>query len=182
MMRLIDESSDGLRRFGVGHFDLVVIDLMLPDSTDEDATVTRIANMGKFRVAVVSGSDKRNAVVASLTRAGVDCAPQAIGKEDLPLADFVRRPELFRDFIHGLMPPAGTAPTARAASRHLRTPRHHRRRVPLPRTGVRSTSTAAATATAASTRSTRSTNSAPRISLDRSTVGSDFGATGWTRC
>jgi DNA-binding response OmpR family regulator len=108
---------DAERKLRLERFDLVVIDLMLPDSTDEDATVTRIANMGKFRVAVVSASDKRNAVVASLTRAGVDCAPQAVGKEDLPLADFVRRPELFRDFIHGLMPPAGTAPTARAASR-----------------------------------------------------------------
>ncbi len=26
MMRLIDETSDGRRRFGVGHFDLVIID------------------------------------------------------------------------------------------------------------------------------------------------------------
>ncbi len=66
---------DAERKLRLERFDLVVIDLMLPDSTDEDATVTRIANMGKFRVAVVSGSDKRDAVVASLIRAGVDCAP-----------------------------------------------------------------------------------------------------------
>ena len=92
---------------------LVVIDLMLPDSADEDATVTRIASMGRFRVAIVSASDKRNEVMASLVRAGVDCAPKAIGKEDLPLADFVRRPELFRDFLHGLMP--GETPRARRA-------------------------------------------------------------------
>ncbi|HVY89093.1 MAG TPA: response regulator [Hyphomonadaceae bacterium] len=97
---------DAERKLRLERFDLVVIDLMLPDSTDEDATVTRIANMGPFRVAVVSGSDKRQKVVESLLRAGVDCAPQAIGKEDLPLADFARRPELFRDFIAGLMPPS----------------------------------------------------------------------------
>jgi hypothetical protein len=81
-----------------------VIDLMLPDSTDEDATVARIASMGRFRVAIVSASDRRDDILRSLVRAGVDCAPRAISKEELPLADFARRPELFRDFLHGLMP------------------------------------------------------------------------------
>ena len=98
---------DAERKLRLERFELVVIDLMLPDSTDEDATVTRIASMGKFRVAVVSGSDKRDDVVKSLVRAGVDCSPKAVGKEDLPLADFVRRPELFRDFVHSLMPDTG---------------------------------------------------------------------------
>lgn len=97
---------DAERKLRLERFDLVVIDLMLPDSTDEDATVTRIASMGKFRVAVVSGSDKRDEVVKSLIRAGVNCSPVAVGKENLPLADFVRRPELFRDFLHSLMPDA----------------------------------------------------------------------------
>lgn len=97
---------DAERKLRLERFDLVVIDLMLPDSSDEDVTVTRIANMGKFRVAVVSASDKRHRVVESLVRAGVDCAPRAIGKEDLQLAEFVRRPELFRDFVTALMPPA----------------------------------------------------------------------------
>jgi hypothetical protein len=60
--------------------------------------------MGRFRVAVVSASDKRQAVVDNLIRAGVDCAPLAVGKEDLPLGEFVKRPDLFRDFITGLMP------------------------------------------------------------------------------
>ena len=106
---------DAERKLRLERFDLVVIDLMLPDSTDEDATVTRIASMGRFRVAIVSGSDKRDEVMRSLVRAGVDCAPKAVGKEDLPLADFARRPELFRDFIHGLMPTPGT--TARTAAR-----------------------------------------------------------------
>ena len=106
---------DAERKLRLERFDLVVIDLMLPDSTDEDATVTRIASMGKFRVAVVSGSDKRDDVVKSLINAGVDCSPKAVGKEDLPLADFVRRPELFRDFVHSLMPDAG--PPLKTATR-----------------------------------------------------------------
>jgi len=95
---------DAERKLRLERFDLVVIDLMLPDSTDEDATVTRISSMGRFRVAIVSGSDKRDDVMRSLVRAGVDCAPNAISKDDLPLADFVRRPELFRDFLNSLMP------------------------------------------------------------------------------
>src|SRR5215510_9738315 len=60
---------DAERKLRLERFELVVIDLMLPDSADEDATVTRIANMGKFRVAVVSGSDKRQKVVESLISA-----------------------------------------------------------------------------------------------------------------
>ncbi len=96
---------DAERKLRLERFDLVVIDLILPDSTDEDATVTRIASMGRFRVAIVSASHKRDEVMAGLLRAGVDCAPKAVGKEDLPLGDFVRKPELFRDFIHGLIPP-----------------------------------------------------------------------------
>ena len=106
---------DAERKLRLERFELVVIDLMLPDSTDEDATVTRIASMGKFRVAVVSGSDKRDAVVKRLITAGVDCSPKAVGKEDLPLADFVRRPELFRDFVNSLMPDAG--PPLKTATR-----------------------------------------------------------------
>jgi DNA-binding response OmpR family regulator len=97
---------DAEQKLRLERFHLVVIDLMLPDSSDEDVTVTRIANMGKFRVAVVSASEKRQQVVESLMRAGVDCSPRAVGKDDLPLGDFVRRPELFRDFVNGLMPSA----------------------------------------------------------------------------
>lgn len=94
---------DAERKLRLERFELVIADLFLPDSIDEDVTVTRLANMGKFRVAVVSASDRRQDVVNSLVSAGVDCAPRAVGKEDLPLADFVKRPELFRDFVTGLM-------------------------------------------------------------------------------
>ena len=64
------------------------------------------------RVAVVSGSDRRDEVVRSLINAGVDCSPTAVGKDSLPLADFVRRPELFRDFVQSLMPDTGALKTA----------------------------------------------------------------------
>lgn len=106
---------DAERKLRLERFDLVVADLRLPDSADEDVTVTRLANMGKFRVAVVSASDKRQQIVDNLIRGGVDCAPRAIGKEDLPLADFTRRPELFRDFLQSLMPPAAQAHSQPAA-------------------------------------------------------------------
>jgi len=103
---------DAERKLRLERFDLVVADLFLPDSADEDATVTRLSSMGKFRVAVVSASERRQDVVDSLLKAGVNCAPTAIGKEDLPLGDFVRRPELFRDFIAGLTDSAGSAARA----------------------------------------------------------------------
>lgn len=87
-------------------FDLVIADLFLPDSADEDVTVTRLSNMGQFRFAVVSASDRRQEVVESLRRGGVDCAPLAVGKENLALGDFVREPAKLRAFIDSLMPEA----------------------------------------------------------------------------
>jgi len=36
----------------------------------------------------------------------VDCHPEAIGKENLNLGDFVKKPELLRDFLSSLMVPA----------------------------------------------------------------------------
>lgn len=102
---------DAENKLRLERFDLVIVDLFLPDSADEDVTVTRIANMGRFRVAVVSGSDKRQAIVDNLIHAGVDCAPAAVGKDDLALGDFVKRPELFRDFVTGLMPPPPGSPS-----------------------------------------------------------------------
>jgi DNA-binding response OmpR family regulator len=92
---LLDAESK-LRR---ERFDLVVVDLFLPDSADEDITVTRIANMGKFRVAVVSASERRQNIVESLISGGVDCSPVAIGKHELDFNTFVRQPESFRDFL-----------------------------------------------------------------------------------
>ena len=91
---------DAERKLRLERFDLVVIDLMLPDSTDEDATVTRIASMGKFRVAVVSGSDKRNEVVREPRACGRRLRAQGRRQGRPAAGEFVRRPELFRDFLH----------------------------------------------------------------------------------
>lgn len=95
------------KKLRLERFDLVIADLFLPDSADEDVTVTRLANMGQFRVAVVSASDRRQEVVDSLMKGGVDCAPIAVGKEDLDLGDFVRDPPKFRAFIDTLLPKSG---------------------------------------------------------------------------
>lgn len=92
------------KKLRLERFDLVIADLFLPDSADEDITVTRLANMGQFRVAVVSASDRRQEVVDSLLKGGVDCAPIAVGKENLDLGDFVRDPSKFRAFIDTLLP------------------------------------------------------------------------------
>lgn len=113
---LANSLLDAEKKLRLERFDLVIADLFLPDSADEDVTVTRLANMGKFRVAVVSASERRQAVVDNLIRAGVECHGQAVGKEDLPLADFVREPELFRDFILGLMPINPGSPAAQATA------------------------------------------------------------------
>lgn len=95
------------KKLRLERFDLVIADLFLPDSADEDVTVTRLANMGQFRVAVVSASDRRQEVIDSLMKGGVDCAPTAVGKEDLDLGDFVRDPPKFRAFIDTLLPKSG---------------------------------------------------------------------------
>ncbi len=93
---------DAERKLRLERFELVVIDLMLPDSTDEDATVTRIASMGKFRVAVVSGSDKRNDVVAE---------PDARGRQLLAQGRRQGRPAAWR-----FRAPAGAVPRLRAVA------------------------------------------------------------------
>ena len=46
-------------RLRLERFDLVVLDLGLPDSFDADMTIARLANMGAPRLAVVSGSRNR---------------------------------------------------------------------------------------------------------------------------
>ncbi|MFC6199246.1 response regulator [Ponticaulis profundi] len=92
------------RRLRYEQFDLVVLDLRLPDSIDESMTITRIASMGRFRMAVVSASENRDSVAQSAIKAGCDCAPQAIAKETLPFNRFIQRPEDFYDFLQSLLP------------------------------------------------------------------------------
>ncbi len=90
------------RRLRFEQFDLVVLDLRLPDSIDETMTLTRIASMGRFRMAVVSASENRDAVAKAAIAAGCDCAPVAVAKETLPFNRFIQRPEEFFQFLQSL--------------------------------------------------------------------------------
>ncbi|MEQ9435300.1 response regulator [Hyphomonas sp.] len=100
-------------RLRLERFDLVVLDLGLPDSVDPDMTIARVANMGKYRIAVVSSMDSRDQVVESALRCGANIAPKAVFKANLPFNRFIQRPDTFEDFLLEQMP-AAAAP-ARAA-------------------------------------------------------------------
>jgi hypothetical protein len=92
-----------------------VLDLGLPDSMDADMTIARVANMGKYRIAVVSSQENRDQAVASAVRCGANIHPQAVFKANLPFNRFIQRPESFEDFFMELMPAAGAATPARPA-------------------------------------------------------------------
>ncbi|MBU1287098.1 MAG: response regulator [Alphaproteobacteria bacterium] len=100
-------------RLRLERFDLVVLDLGLPDSVDPDMTIARVANMGKYRIAVVSSMDTRDQVVEAALRCGANIAPKAVFKANLPFNRFIQRPDSFEDFLLEQMP-AAAAP-ARAA-------------------------------------------------------------------
>jgi len=100
-------------RLRLERFDLVVLDLGLPDSVDPDMTIARVANMGKYRIAVVSSMDTRDQVVEAALRCGANIAPKAVFKANLPFNRFIQRPDTFEDFLLEQMP-AAAAP-ARAA-------------------------------------------------------------------
>ena len=102
------------RRLRLERFDLVVLDLILPDSHDPEMTIARAANMGKFRIAVVSGSENRDAAVEGAIKYGCNICPNAISKASLPFNRFIQRPEAFEDFLLDLMPKAETADTKAA--------------------------------------------------------------------
>lgn len=102
------------RRLRLERFDLVVLDLTLPDSHDGEMTIARAASMGKFRIAVVSGSDNRDAAVADAVKNGCNICPGAVSKASLPFNRFIQRPEAFENFLLDLMPEA-TASKPRAA-------------------------------------------------------------------
>lgn len=91
-------------RLRLERFDLVVLDLTLPDSFDGEMTIARAANMGNFRIAVVSGSDGRDDAVAGAVRYGCNICPRAVSKASLPFNRFIQRPEAFEDFLLDLMP------------------------------------------------------------------------------
>ena len=102
-------------RLRLERFDLVVLDLGLPDSVDPDMTIARVANMGKYRIAVVSSMDIRDQAVASAARCGANIHPEAVFKAALPFNRFIQRPDAFEDFLMDLMPVTEASPAIRAA-------------------------------------------------------------------
>ncbi|MEO0882997.1 MAG: response regulator [Pseudomonadota bacterium] len=91
-------------RLRLERFDLVVLDLTLPDSFDAEMTIARAANMGNFRIAVVSASAEREQAVEDAVRFGCNIHPIAVSKAGLPFNRFIQRPEAFEDFLLELMP------------------------------------------------------------------------------
>jgi CheY-like chemotaxis protein len=86
-------------RLRLERFDLVMLDLTLPDSFDPDMTVARIANMGTHRIAIASASENRDTVNEIARRCGANIASSAVGKGSLPFNRFIQRPEAFEDFF-----------------------------------------------------------------------------------
>lgn len=96
-------------RLRLERFDLVVLDLGLPDSVDPDMTIARVASMGKYRIAVVSSMETRDQVVEAAVRCGANIAPKAVFKAELPFNRFIQRPDTFEDFLMDLMPAAAAS-------------------------------------------------------------------------
>lgn len=91
-------------RLRLERFDLVVLDLILPDSHDGEMTIARAANMGDFRIAVVSGAENRDQAVSNAEKFGCNICPAATSKASLPFNRFIQRPEAFEEFLLELMP------------------------------------------------------------------------------
>lgn len=87
------------QRVRLERFDLVVLDLTLPDSFDGEMTIARMANMGDFRLAVVSGSEGRDEAVAGALKFGCNISPKAVSKSSLPFNRFIQRPADFEAFL-----------------------------------------------------------------------------------
>ena len=102
------------RRLRLERFDLVVLDLTLPDSFDGDMTIARVANMGKHRIAICSAQPERDQAVITAMNCGANVAPQAVFKAKLPFNRFIQRAESFHDFFLEQMP--GETITARVAA------------------------------------------------------------------
>ncbi len=101
-------------RLRLERFDLVVLDITLPDSFDAEMTIARTANMGHFRMAVVSNSEGRDEAVAGALRYGCNICPRAVSKASLPFNRFIQRPEAFEDFLLEFMPTADKTDTRAA--------------------------------------------------------------------
>jgi len=101
-------------RLRLERFDLIMLDLTLPDSPDAEMTIARIANMGQHRIAVVSASEGRDEAVLIAARCGVNIAPEAVSKGSLPFNRFIQRPDAFEDFLIRQMPDGSESSRAAA--------------------------------------------------------------------
>ncbi len=101
-------------RLRLERFDLVMLDLTLPDSHDGGMTIARVANMGKHRIAVCSAQPERDDAVKAALNCGCNIAPEAVFKAKLPFNRFIQRAETFHNFFLEQMPGAETS--ARAAA------------------------------------------------------------------
>ncbi len=101
-------------RMRLERFDLVMLDLTLPDSFDADMTIARVANMGKHRISVCSAQPERDKAVETALRCGANVAPDAVFKAKLPFNRFIQRAETFYDFLLEQMPGAEAAPRVAA--------------------------------------------------------------------
>ncbi len=100
------------RRLRLERFDLVMLDLRLPDSIDEDTTITRIANMGDFKLGVVSASEKRQEMVDFLVKVGCACAPKAIAKDEIDFHELSKKPDAFFALLQDVMESAAQTKAA----------------------------------------------------------------------
>ena len=93
------KAEDQLR---IEKFDLVLLDLELPDSSDGMTSACRIANLGDFKLAIVSASDQAEKIVRELEISRCNNVTTPIPKSELPFVEFIRYPHKFQDFAERL--------------------------------------------------------------------------------
>jgi CheY-like chemotaxis protein len=92
-------------RLRLERFNLVIVDLALPDSIEPDMTIARIANMGAHRIAVAQRDSAPIEAVGLAVACGCNIHPEPIQPEALPLNRFIQRPDVFEDFLLSLAQP-----------------------------------------------------------------------------
>lgn len=106
---------DAETRLRLERFDLVVLDLALPDSFDADMTIARVANMGAHRIGVVSDLEAAAEIVEVAANCNCNISPKPVDTKDVPFNRFIQRPETFFDFLLDFMPVEAAAADTRAA-------------------------------------------------------------------
>ena len=78
MMRLIDETRDGQRQFGVGHFDLVIIDDFIDMKPNQPQSILPYFYKDKPREQWPAGGIRMFPVLCPILRRGIDRASAPI--------------------------------------------------------------------------------------------------------